>query len=86
MQGQRAAVRPAEVTMQIFVKTLLGTTITLEVKSSDNINRVKSKIQDTEGSPPDQQCLIFRGKQVELGRTLVDYGIENQATLVLCWG
>lgn len=67
----------------VVIKTLTGKTIALEVEPATTVEEVKQMVTDAEGIPPEQQRLIFVGKQLEDGRTMADYGIQKDATIHL---
>jgi ubiquitin C len=70
-------------TKQIFIKTLQGKTMTLDVADTDTIASVKQKIYDKENIPQDQQRLVFNGKQLEDNMTIADYNIQTDANIHL---
>ena len=69
--------------VQIFVKTVTGKTITVEVEAEDVLEKVKVKIEGREGIPTDEQRLLFAGREVQDGKTLMDYDIQTESTMHL---
>ena len=84
MVARSAVTTRGGTTMQIFVKTLTGNTKMLEVKASDTIENVKAMIKDKEGIPPDQQRLVFAGRQLVQDRTLCEEGVRRHDVVIMC--
>lgn len=69
--------------LQIFVKSISGKTRTLTVSRTDTIAQIKAQIRDKEGIAPEEQRLIFAGKNLEDTKTVADYNLTADTTLHL---
>ncbi|CAG9324049.1 unnamed protein product [Blepharisma stoltei] len=67
--------------MQIFVYTLVGTRITLNVDPLDMVDRLKALIEESQGVPADQHGIVFAGRLVESGKSLASYNIIEGSNL-----
>ena len=67
--------------LQVFVKTFAGKTLTVEVEPDESVESLKNKLQSKEGIPPNQQRILFGGKQLDSKKSISDYGIEDESTM-----